>query len=424
MTEHKRVEVGPGAGLSLILTDKFKTNYISLSLLSPLSDATAAMDALLPMVLRRATAKNPDMAAMRKRLDGMYGAKLDYTIRKKGETHVAGVCVEAIGNEFALAGEDVLGDAAALLMEVYFDPKLVGGCFDGDIVEQEKQNLCDLIAARVSDKRMYAMQRCFEKMCEGEAFGVSEYGREEQVRAITAQALYARYEQLIKSGRIEIFFVGAADEARLTDSVRRELSRIRRSDIVGVSTQVVRAAEQPRSFEEVFPVNQCKLAMGYRTAITAADADYPALVMFSGVYGATPVSKLFMNVRERLSLCYYCSSRLEKHKGLMIVNSGIELKNRGVAQKEIEAQLDAMRAGDFTADEMDAALKAMTNSYRASLDRAAMMEDWYIGQLLSGSSQSLAQAADALGGVTREDIVRVARGVTLDLVYFLKGSEA
>ena len=170
-------------------------------------------------------------------------------------------------------------------------------------------------------------------------------------------------------------------------------------------------------------VAQGKLCLGFRTGgVSFGSEDYPALVMFSGIYGATPVSKLFMNVREKLSLCYYCSSLLEKHKGLMLVNSGVEVENAGRAREEILAQLDAVRRGDFTEEEFAAARKAMENTYRSSADFPHTLADWYLGCVLAGCEMSLDDAAAALGRVTRDDVIRVAQSVTLDTIYFLRGT--
>ncbi len=422
MTEYRRIEIDKGVGLTIIGTDKFKTNYLSVSFICPLSEEQASKNALLPMVLKRGSKSFPDMESVSARLDSLYGASLFATVRKKGELQVSGLGLEFIGNDCALGGEDVFAGAMELLFDLMFNPRVSGEGFEATYTEQEKVNLRDLIAARINDKRAYAVNRCVEEMCRGEAYAVDEYGKAEQVQAITPQSLYEQYQALLSGGHIEISFVGKGGEA-LEARVRELTGQLTRSPSELPATQVRGTAESPREYVEELPVSQGKLTLGFRSGITAADPDYPAAVLFNAVYGGTPVSKLFMNVREKLSLCYYCSSRLEKLKGLMLISSGIEVENREKAQQEILAQLEAVKKGDFSDEELENARRSMVNAFNSSADSIGALEDWHLNQMLAGSPKTLEDAAKEMAWVKREDVVRVAEKMRLDMTYFLKGTK-
>ena len=193
MTEMKHRELFPGVWLRTVHTHKFKSAYLSLTLMVPLEGETAGANALVPYVLRRGTAAHPDMESLSAALDELYGGAIEPAVRKKGETQCVGFVASFLDDAYTLKGEKLLESAAALLGELLLRPRTADGVFDPDYVAGERANLIDRIRAQVNDKRTYALQRLTREMCRYEAFGVDKLGDEETVAALTPQSLWARY---------------------------------------------------------------------------------------------------------------------------------------------------------------------------------------------------------------------------------------
>ncbi|MGI6203252.1 MAG: EF-P 5-aminopentanol modification-associated protein YfmF [Eubacteriales bacterium] len=417
-----RIKLADSVYLNVIETEKFKTNFISAEFFIPLRAETAAKAALLPSVLLRGTEKYPDMAALNKMFDYLYGSHISPRNYKLGETHVIGFSSYVLADKYALEPTPVLSQLLGVLEEVIFNPVTDGGVFSADYVETEKRNLCDRIKSQINNKNYYAVKRCRDEMCRGEAYAVSELGEVDDVMAITPESLYEFYKWLITSTRVELYFVGSTDTAALTSQLQDMFGRCANTTAPELSTQVIRSAEKSKEVIEDQPVKQGKLSLGFRTGCTLSDRDYHVFAMFRELYGGSPSSKLFMNVRERLSLCYYCSAIAEAHKGIMIVSSGIEVSNKQKAQDEILRQLELTKAGEITEAELVAARNSLINGYRELYDDANSLKSWYTSRMLAGRDDSPEDAAAALQTVTAADIAEMAKRVTLDTVYFLNGT--
>ena len=424
--EGKRTQLFPGVWLRTVHTDKFKSAYLSLTLMTQLNRENASANALLPRVLRRGTMVHPDMESLSAALDELYGGAVEPVVRKKGESQCVGFLASFLDNAYALNGEDILSGAAELLGEMLLNPLTRDGVFDPDYVEGEKANLIDELRGQINDKRIYATRRLTQLMCRAESFGADKLGQEDKVAAITPESLWARYQKLLSSAQIEVYYSGSADPERVREIMERVFSTLPVSEEREEPECEVRihAEQEPNVIEEVMDVNQGKLAMGWRTGgITVWEEECPALVLCSAVFGGTSMSKLFMNVRERLSLCYYASSALEKQKGLMIVSSGIEFQNYETAKREILAQLEDVKAGKITDDELEGARRILINQYRSIEDEQGRMEEYWLGQAAAGTEDDPGTLAARLETVTGEQIAQVARKLELDTVYFLKGKE-
>lgn len=424
--EGKRTQLFPGVWLRTVHTDKFKSAYLSLTLMTQLNRENASANALLPRVLRRGTMVHPDMESLSAALDELYGGAVEPVVRKKGESQCVGFLASFLDNAYALNGEDILSGAAELLGEMLLNPLTRDGVFDPDYVEGEKANLIDELRGQINDKRIYATRRLTQLMCREESFGADKLGQEDKVAAITPESLWARYQKLLSSAQIEVYYSGSADPERVREIMEQVFSTLPVSQEREEPECEVRihAEQEPNVIEEVMDVNQGKLAMGWRTGgITVWEEECPALVLCSAVFGGTSMSKLFMNVRERLSLCYYASSALEKQKGLMIVSSGIEFQNYETAKREILAQLEDVKAGKITDDELEGARRILINQYRSIEDEQGRMEEYWLGQAAAGTEDDPGTLAARLETVTGEQIAQVARKLELDTVYFLKGKE-
>ena len=424
--EGKRTQLFPGVWLRTVHTNKFKSAYLSLTLLAPLEEENASLNALLPRVLRRGTQTHPDMESMSAALDELYGGAIEPVVRKKGETQCVGFLASFLDDAYALDGEDILSGAAALLGELLLRPLTRDGVFDPDYVEGEKANLIDELRGQINDKRIYATRRLTQIMCRGEGFGVDKLGDEGRAAVITPESLWAQYEKLLRQVQIEVYYCGSAAPERVEQIMRRALAALpvngeREEPACEVR---IHAEPEPRVVEEAMDVSQGKLAMGWRTGgITVWEEDCPALAVCSAVFGGTSMSKLFMNVRERLSLCYYASSALEKQKGLMLVSSGIEFKNYETAKSEILTQLEDVKAGKIGDDELEGARRILINSHLSMEDDQARLEEFWLGQAVAGTERTPKELAARLETVTREQVAAAARKLELDTVYFLKGKE-
>ena len=416
-----RTKLLPGVYLTAIRTDKFKTGCFSVNLLRPLKREEAAMNALLPSVLLRGTVKHPDLRSMALALEQLYGTELSSTIRKKGEVQTTGLFADFI--EDALVGSEILRPAVSLCAEVLLQPVLDGGVFRADYVAQEKENLCNAIRSAINSKRTYAVLQTVKTMCANEPYGVSRLGEVEDVETITTESLYAHYRNILETSRIEICYLGRQDEKTVAALFTDAFAALPRGSLTQIGITPNAPVTQVREKSERLDVTQGKLCMGFRLAETAADDNWAANLMMNTVFGSGVTSKLFLNVREKLSLCYYASSSLEKFKGVMLVDSGIEFGNADVTRTEILRQLDDCRSGAITDEEMDSARKHLLSVWRAALDSPSQTDEYYLGCAILGSTKTMTDVIAELETVTKEQTVAAANGVTLDTVYFLKGLE-
>ena len=419
----KTIAVAPGITLRAMQTEKFKTACFSLNFLRPHTAADAALDALLPSVLLRATEHYPDIRSISMQLDALYGASLGTLIRRKGEIKLVGFYADFIEDAFLPEGESVFAPIVDLTEEILFRPLTENGVFCAQNVEGEKQNLINAIEAEMNDKRTYAVAKMLRVMCENESYGVPRLGRAEAVRVITPQTLWAHYQKVLKTSRIELFYAGQKSPETVAEAFRRLFAGKQPEICTPVGTQVIRAADKTRELSERMDVTQGKLVIGLRTGITVEDADYPALLLLNAVYGAGVTSKLFVNVREKLSLCYYASSSLEKYKGVMLVSAGVDFKNFETAKAAIFKELDDCKCGKITSEELEAARQAVLSALRAAQDSPAQLDEFYMGTTIA-RMDDFEELTIKVSALTAEDLTLAAQKLTVDTIYFLKGETA
>lgn len=414
----------PGVGLTVLETNKFKTNCLSLNIFRPLCQEEAALNALLPDVLLRGCKLCPDMTEIASWLDERYGSGIQSLVRKKGESQLIGFMVDYINEKYASPEDHLTEDVCMLLRSFLLEPVLEEGVFKRDFVDGEKVNLINAIMAGINDKRTYATIRLRQEMFKGEHYGVSKNGDVKDVETITPESLYSHYRRILGTSQIELIFVGETDVERLKATLIEVLKDLPRGEIDKVDTVSGPQPTEVKEILETMDVNQGKLVMGFRTGTTAKDGDFPAMLLLNGCYGGSLTSKLFMNVREKLSLCYYASSGIDRDKGVMIVSSGVDTKNYIVAKDEILRQLDACRAGDISPEELSSTRSYLVSSLRAGEDSVFGMEDYCLGQIVGGYEDSTADLAEKLEQVTLEQVAAAANKIKLDTIYFLKGEEA
>ena len=417
-------KIGDGVTFHYLQTEKFTTNYFSVHFVMPLSVDTASGYCLLAKLFKKGCRKYPTREALYSQLEELYDAGIFVTTARQGEMQVLSLGIDMLASRFIFDGSPVTDQALALLRAVLLDPYLEDGSFSTTYVEREKEALKDDIRASINDKNSYALMRCRQLMCEGEPYAVNTSGTVESVDACTPASLYALYLRMLKEATVEIFYVGT-DAYEIAREYAEDFA-LALGERAPITANTVFAS--PRStvqrVREQIPAVQGKLAMGFRTGITKDTTvkDKVALSLFNLIYGLSPVSKLFMNVREKRSLCYYCSSRNDNIKGTLFVYSGIENRNATVAEEEILLQLDAIKNGEITEEEMLCAKEGFRDTARSVADSPFSLEQWYLTRALYGDALTPDDMAEILNALTVEDVVRVASAITLDTVFFLEGT--
>jgi predicted Zn-dependent peptidase len=422
MNEVKQVRIAEGADVCFVTANRFKTGKAHITMAMPL-DGDIAAKAVLPFILRRSCRKYPDFTSLNGYLDELYGATLQAGVEKLGEAQLIKMSVGAIDDRFALDGGSVAEAAVGLLFDLFFDPKLENGMFTKADVDIEKRLLAERMMSELDDKRIYAQQKCVELMCGEEAFGKNRYGTLAEIESLTPERVYDAWQSVLKTAVIRIVAVGSSDTAEIEKMLVDRFTGIERSPSK-ITTKFIKKAEKVNYFSEEQPVKQGKLVMGFRTGMGAKEDYTSAMTVMSDIFGGGIYSKLFLNVREKMSLCYYCSSRLIREKGIMIVQSGIETKNEEKARNAILEQLDAMKSGDFKEETLKASLLSLNETLRAYGDSPDDICAWYSAQLLDEKLKTPEERAAEFNAVTFDEVADAARKITLDTVFMLTGTEA
>lgn len=419
-----RREILPGVFLTTLRTDKFKSDCLSVNLLTQLSRETVSMNALLPRVLVRGSVFHPDMDAISALCDDLYGARVLPIVRKKGEILSVGLYAGFLADRFVPDGEGLLEPVARLVGELLLSPATRGGLLRRDYVESEKEKLVDDIRAKINDKRAYAVDRLIREMCCYEDFGCDDMGSEDDADAVGYVELTRYYHSLLQTAPVEILYCGAADPKRVAAACTDALITLPRGEIdyeLGTDVRMNAVTAQPREFDETMDVAQGQLALGFRLGECMDDPDFAAIMVFNAMYGGSVTGRLFENVREKLSLCYFAWSACDGFKGIMLVASGVAEADRERAQAEILAQLEALKRGDFTDEELLHAQKYCAGALRAAQDSPGALEEFFLSQTLKGLDYGPAELAGLCEMVSRKDVLAVCAGIELDSVYFLHG---
>ena len=420
-----REQIAGGVWFTSITDPKFKHNRISVNLALPLSSQTAAEYAIVPYLLRKGCQAYPNISSLNSRLAELYGAYLDGELRKSGANQILNLSVQGLDSRFALEKEDMITECVRLLCQVLFAPKLTQGP-DGEMffpedMKVERQYLIDTIDSIINDKRSYAVDHCVKAMCAGERAAVSRYGERAEVQALTEYDAAKAYRRALETAHIEILFAGCGDPRVAMEAFREAFGKIERHPIPLERMQPKLKAQQVTEITEQMDVVQGKLVLGFRVGDVTERRRYNALRMMLAIYGGTAFSRLFLYVREKLSLCYYCASRYDKATGIMLVDSGVEFDKRQAAQEEILRQLEVMRNGEFTDEEFTAARLRLIGALETAGDSLGGLEGYYFTQIFTGSNRTPAQEIREIEEVTRQDVMEAAKQITLDTVYFLEG---
>ena len=412
--------------LRVCRTEKFKAGMLSISAILPIKREQVALTSLLLSVLKRGTQKYPTMEAINRRLDYLYGTDIALRNFYRGDCQVIGFSVELVEAQYLPDGKGLLADALEIVREMLFHPLTdASGCLLSRYVESEKQLQCDAIRSLKNNPRAYATERFRSFFYGNELCGASLYGTEEEIMAVTPAQLTAHWRELLSRLSLDCFYVGSQDPvelyATLADTLGRELAEGAMRASTPIPTTVIPCAEQVRRIDESLEVGQGHLLLGFRTEKSIRDPENYANVVLNELLGASPTSKLFMNVREKLSLCYHCSSSYNARRGTVTVLCALSGVNRQCAEEEILHQVEEIRQGRFTDVELAAAKQSLLNTYRQAEDSPTALESSDVGRALMAICDTLEDSRRQIGAVSREDVIAAARRLSLDTVYFLDG---
>lgn len=405
--------------LHVFHSEKFKTGCFSINFLRPLRRSEAAQNALIPGVLLAGSTGHPDIRSISIALDSLYGASVGTMVRKKGEIQSIGFVADFV--EDGLAGEPVFRPLAKLVGELLLSPLTEDGGFCAEYFETEKQNLINTIRAALNNKQTYANRQLLERMFPDEPYGISELGEEEDLAAVDAKSLYAQYRTLLAESRVEILYFGRASAEEAAAVFREMLAALPRGEAEPLPEPKEPAVWQKKTVEQAMPIVQSKLSMGFRAARARTVEESARMACFAVMFGGSSSSKLFLHVREELSLCYYAGAAYDKYKGFLRVSSGIAQENYERAKAEILRQLEDCAAGRFTDEELDTAIRLLSSQLRANLDDPGRLDEFYLGQAILGLDGTLEDLIAAIERVDRAAAQAAGQSVSLDTVFLLRG---
>lgn len=406
-------------------TDKFKSENISLFLAVPPKREASVARALLLSVLKRGTEKYPSQREINERLDELYATLVNFKNQKFDGLQLLGLSADIIRAPYLEGGEELLPDVLEVMGEMLFHPAMdeKTGTFFEEYVKSEKENYKSIINSQINEPRTYAAIRCREEMFD--SLGVIDRleSMNERIDAISARALFEEYQYVISNAKIIVFYVGERELDEIYDEVERILpiGVGKELEIFEKSIKLLENTEAPNEIIEDFPVCQGRLIMGFNCRTTWSDEDYCAMLLCNEILGASPISKLFMKIREAMSLCYECSSVYNSARGAIIVTTGIDSDDFELCKDAISEQVGAMQRGDISDSEFIAAKKSVINVYSALKDSPSAIEKFYLGRVIHNIDSELANFIDKFNSLTKEDVVRCAKSLSLHTVYFLRG---
>lgn len=381
------------------------------------------MNALIPAVLLRGSQDYPNLRAITQKLDDLYGASVDTLIRRIGDYQSAGLYCNFMEDRFTLSGDKVLEPMLDFLGQLLFSPVMENGAFNREFVESEKRNLITALQTEKNDKRAYAAAQMLRKMCAADTFSIPRLGEEAQVAAITPEGLWQHYQRIITESPMEVFYVGSANAETVAEKVKNMLLALERN-VCSLPEQTNFQDGGGGEYTEAMNIAQGKLCMGFVTGITNRDPEFAAMQVLNTLFGAGMTSKLFMNVREKMSLCYHIGSGYYGSKGIMTVSAGIDCDKEQAVKAEILAQLDACKRGSITPEELGAAKEAVLSALRGIYDSPGSIEGFFSVRAIGGLQMTVEQYRSAVAQVSIADVTAAAQTVKLHTSYFLKGVEA
>ena len=410
--------------LSTLQTDKFKSSVISFSLTLPMTKKHYAHNIILSHLLRRGTRSYPSTALLNKRLDELYGSYVEVKSHRIGENISLTISAEILDNKFIPDKTDVLQGTLEVASELILYPAFLQNSFNLSFFEQEKKLICDSINSEINNTRVYAAKRCAEMLQESTEIPTSKELKE-LVTQTTFDSLLEYYRYLINNAPINIFYIGSQDNEALKEKLLRVFDSYPCKTASSLISPRPLSRKSTLELSEEMPVSQGKLALGFSTDVTVSKSsnDCYTAIMLNEILGGSASSKLFLNVREKLSLCYYCSSSYSIYSGVILISSGFEVKNYEIARKAIFEQLDDIKQGKISDAEFFAAQRSVTSSYRQLYDSPFDLQAFFGDRALFEINENIESTVSKLLSVTKNDIIKLANNIKFEASYFITGTQ-
>ncbi len=408
--------------VNLLETDKYKSNRIVFKFRAQLERETLTKRSLLAILFETSNKKYPTQTAFRKKLAYLYGADFYTSVEKKGNEHILTVILDLVDGKLVAEGDKLLEAAFAFLTTVFFEPLVFDYAFDDATLEVEKANLRSRLESIFDDKIRYANKRLVEEMSAGDVFAYSALGVLADIDSITAESLYTYYQQFLADDIIDVFICGDISRDKIIPLIEKlpfKKRNERKANLLAFE-----ARSQSQEINEIQPINQGKLVIGYGTNTLFGDDDFVAMQLANGLLGRYPNSKIFINVREKESLAYYASSGIDSFKGVMLITAGIDEKNYQQALAIIGEQVTAMKEADFTEEELEQTKQMYINELLETGDNVQGLIELHYNNVLRGKDLTLENWIEQIKQTTKQEVVTAINKIKLDTIYFLSKGEA
>lgn len=414
------ISLFPGVTLRCFPDNRFKHGCLSIQFLRPMCQEEAAMNALLPAVLLRGCRGYEDLRAITLRLDDLYGASIGALVRRIGDVQTTGLYCSFMEDRFAMEGDAILAQVVDFTRQLLLEPLTEGNAFPKDFVSGEKKNLIDTIESQLNDKRAYAMEQLLKHMCREDSYGIPRLGTAEQVAAITPESLFRHYQTVLSASQVQLCYVGSAQPETVAQLLKDALCSLPHNTQPLAPQAPFHSCDGGEYVEEM-EVNQAKLCMGFTTDTTLRDKDFAAMQVLNALFGSGMTSKLFVQIREKMSLCYAIGSSYYGSKGILTVSAGIDADQAQRVKEEILRQLENCRNGKISEEELRAAKQYMRSGLLSIPDAPSSIENYYATAAVSGLQLTPQAYMNAVDQVSIQQVSQLAQKVQLHTVYLLKG---
>lgn len=414
-----RRKIADGVYFSSITDKRYKKNLISVAFSTQLSEDTATENVIVPVLLTKCNSKLPTYKAFNNKMSRLYASGIGGTAGRQYDLQTISFGAYYLDDIYALSGEKMTGIMTDILIDCLTSPVTENGVFSEKFVELEKKTVIDNIETAINDKRSYAIERAMKTICKGEPASVCSYGTVEKAKLITPDSAYKAYRRMLETMPCEIICTGCSDFDGVAEKFAAAFEKIGRHDIENTTIALSPVKTQTEEVTERLTVNQSKLVLGFKSH----SDDDAALVLLQKIFGGTTSSKLFRNVREKMSLCYYCSAARNDLKGIMLVNSGVENENIEKTKEAVIDQLEEIKNGNFTNEDINFAEMAIKNDFKSVADSAGNVSNWYFDCIRKNDIVTPEEKLGRYLGVSKERIIAAAKSIVLDSVYVLTGNE-
>lgn len=414
-----RRKIADGVYFSSITDKRYKKNLISVAFSTQLSEDTATENVIVPVLLTKCNSKLPTYKAFNNKMSRLYASGIGGTAGRQYDLQTISFGAYYLDDIYALSREKMTGIMTDILIDCLTSPVTENGVFSEKFVDLEKKTVIDNIETAINDKRSYAIERAMKTICKGEPASVCSYGTVEKAKLITPDSAYKAYRRMLETMPCEIICTGCSDFEGVAEKFAAAFEKAGRHDIENTTIALSPVKTQTEEVTERLTVNQSKLVIGFKSH----SDDDAALVLLQKIFGGTTSSKLFRNVREKMSLCYYCSAARNDLKGIMLVNSGVENENIEKTKEAVIDQLEEIKNGNFTNEDINFAEMAIKNDFKSVADSAGNVSNWYFDCIRKNDIVTPEEKLGRYLGVSKERIIAAAKSMVLDSVYVLTGNE-